>query len=224
MKKLADDSTPDIAGLVRVGSTLRNPEEQASIRRVRCLPPNDPRCTGTTPCAGLLVDGTAITDEQLNSGRCDDPHCNASVCPGNGTSTHERGEAVDFCLGQLKESGGNYLALPKKKDGSLASSAVGKYQFLWNQNKDWISQVTGETTKTGFMHNPEAQEKAFKLKIKTSGSVIHTVTAGVDEGPVVAVKMCDINLKSLDITYKILHANSTKLWVEFLKEYLNIII
>jgi hypothetical protein len=61
-----------------------------------------------------------------------------------------------------KESGGNYLALPKKKDGTLASSAVGKYQFLWGKHKDWISQVTGETTKTGFMHNPEAQEKAFQ--------------------------------------------------------------
>jgi hypothetical protein len=60
-----------------------------------------------------------------------------------------------------KESGGNYEALPKKKDGTLASSAVGKYQFLWNQNKDWIEEVTGVTTKTGFMHNPEAQEKAF---------------------------------------------------------------
>lgn len=66
-----------------------------------------------------------------------------------------------------KESGGNYEALPKKKDGTLASSAVGKYQFLWNQNKDWIGEVTGETTKTGFMHNPEAQEKAFQYWDKT---------------------------------------------------------
>lgn len=108
MKKIASTVTPDVAGLIRIGSTLRNPEEQASIRRARCLPPNDPRCTGSTPCAGLLVDGTAITDEQLNSGRCDDPHCNASVCPGNGTSTHERGEAVDFCLAQLKETNGSF--------------------------------------------------------------------------------------------------------------------
>jgi hypothetical protein len=60
-----------------------------------------------------------------------------------------------------KESGGNYKALPKKKDGTLASSAVGKYQFLWDKNKDWITQVTGEDTKTGFMNSPEAQEKAF---------------------------------------------------------------
>lgn len=60
-----------------------------------------------------------------------------------------------------KESGGNYKALPKKKDGTLASSAVGKYQFLWNQHKNWISEVTGINTKEGFMNNPEAQERAF---------------------------------------------------------------
>jgi hypothetical protein len=61
-----------------------------------------------------------------------------------------------------KESGGDYQALPRKKDGTLASSAVGKYQFLWNSNKDWIEKVTGVNSKTGFMNNPEAQEKAFK--------------------------------------------------------------
>lgn len=66
-----------------------------------------------------------------------------------------------------KESGGNYKALPKKKDGTLASSAVGKYQFLWNQNKDWIGKITGVTTKEGFMNNPEAQEAAFDYWDKT---------------------------------------------------------
>ena len=60
-----------------------------------------------------------------------------------------------------KESGGDYRAIPKKKDGTLASSAVGKYQFLWNQNKDWITQVTGITNKEDFRNSPEAQEQAF---------------------------------------------------------------
>ena len=60
-----------------------------------------------------------------------------------------------------KESGGNYGALPKKKDGTLASSAVGKYQFLWNQNKDWIKNVTGVSSKEDFRNNPQAQEAAF---------------------------------------------------------------
>ena len=61
-----------------------------------------------------------------------------------------------------KESGGDYQALPRKKDGTLASSAVGKYQFLWNQNKDWITKVTGIKSKEAFMNNPDAQEAAFQ--------------------------------------------------------------
>lgn len=61
----------------------------------------------------------------------------------------------------MKESSGNYMALPKKKDGTLASSAVGKYQFLWEKHKDWITKVTGVRSKEEFRRNPEAQEKAF---------------------------------------------------------------
>lgn len=60
-----------------------------------------------------------------------------------------------------KESGGDYMALPRKKDGTLASSAVGKYQFLWKKHSNWISDVTGINSKEAFMRNPEAQEKAF---------------------------------------------------------------
>lgn len=69
-------------------------------------------------------------------------------------------------------------------------------------------------------YNP--QEKAFKLKIKNTGSVIHNVTPEVDDGAVVAIKKCNIDLKSLDNTYKILHKNSIRLWVEFLSEYFKI--
>ena len=61
----------------------------------------------------------------------------------------------------MRESGGNYKALPKKKDGTLASSAAGKYQFLWNSHKDHIKEVTGVTSKEGFLNNPDAQEKYF---------------------------------------------------------------
>ena len=60
-----------------------------------------------------------------------------------------------------KESGGNYHALPKKKDGTLASSAAGKYQFLWKAHSPWIKKLTGVSTKEEFLNNPEAQEKAF---------------------------------------------------------------
>jgi len=59
-----------------------------------------------------------------------------------------------------KESGGNYRALPLR-NGHLVSSAAGKYQFLWSQHKEWISKLTGVTSKEDFLNSPEAQEKAF---------------------------------------------------------------
>lgn len=60
-----------------------------------------------------------------------------------------------------KESEGNYKALPRKKDGSLASSAVGAYQFLWNSHKDDIIRVTGVHSKEEFRNNPKAQDAYF---------------------------------------------------------------
>ena len=61
-----------------------------------------------------------------------------------------------------RESGGDYKALPKKKDGTLASSAAGKYQFLWNTHKKDIEKLTGIKTKQQFLDTPEAQEKYFE--------------------------------------------------------------
>lgn len=66
-----------------------------------------------------------------------------------------------------RESSGNYGALPRKKDGKLASSAVGAYQFLWNQHKDWITRVTGVGSKEQFRTNPQAQDAAFDYWDKT---------------------------------------------------------
>jgi hypothetical protein len=67
-----------------------------------------------------------------------------------------------------KESGGNYAALPYKKNGQLASSAVGKYQFLWKKHNPWIKELTGVKDKEGFRNNPQAQEKAFLYWDKTT--------------------------------------------------------
>lgn len=60
-----------------------------------------------------------------------------------------------------RESGGDYQALPKKKDGTLASSAAGKYQFLWDVHGKAIKEVTGVKTKQEFLNSPEAQEAYF---------------------------------------------------------------
>lgn len=53
------------------------------------------------------------------------------------------------------ESGGKYNIENK------TSSAVGKYQFLWNTWGPSISKVTGVKSKQDFKNNPEAQEKFF---------------------------------------------------------------
>jgi hypothetical protein len=61
------------------------------------------------------------------------------------------------------ESKGDYKALPWSDSShtKLASSAAGKYQFLWNTHKDKIKELTGVSTKQQFLNNPEAQEAYF---------------------------------------------------------------
>ena len=68
------------------------------------------------------------------------------------------------------ESHGDYKALPWKDKAhtKLASSAAGKYQFLWGDHKNHIAEVTGITTKQDFLNNPAAQEKYFDYWDKTT--------------------------------------------------------
>lgn len=60
------------------------------------------------------------------------------------------------------------------------------------------------------------QEKAYNLRLPTSGSVIHRVIEQVDSGDILYQKEVFIQNKSLDYIYSILHDISTDLWVEFL--------
>ena len=67
----------------------------------------------------------------------------------------------------------------------------------------------------------DPQVKAWEANYKTIGSVVHRVTAGVDEGPVVLERAYNSDkLLSLDDTFRILHNISTDLWIKFLKERL----
>lgn len=64
------------------------------------------------------------------------------------------------------------------------------------------------------------QEKAFNLKLPSSGSVIHEATADVDEGKIILSKQVSIESLSLDRIYGVLHKNSVELWCQFLQERL----
>lgn len=67
----------------------------------------------------------------------------------------------------------------------------------------------------------DPQVKAWEARYKTIGSVIHKVTAGVDEGPVIMERAFNLErLLSLDNTFRILHNISTDLWIKFLRERL----
>jgi folate-dependent phosphoribosylglycinamide formyltransferase PurN len=67
----------------------------------------------------------------------------------------------------------------------------------------------------------DPQVKAFEANYKTIGSVIHRVTAGVDEGPVIMERAYQSEkLLPLDDIFRILHNISTDLWIKFFKERL----
>lgn len=66
----------------------------------------------------------------------------------------------------------------------------------------------------------DPQEKAFKLGLDFSGSVIHKVTEGVDEGEVLLERKVSIKELKLEKIFRILHRISVSLWAEFLNKKL----
>lgn len=62
------------------------------------------------------------------------------------------------------------------------------------------------------------QQKAIDLELKTSGCVIHEVTAEVDAGKILKTKEVSIEGMETGQVFEALHDASIQLWVEFLKE------
>lgn len=65
------------------------------------------------------------------------------------------------------------------------------------------------------------QEKAYNMKLSTSGCVIHKVTSELDSGKI--LKEIEVNIKndSLENIYEKLHQAAEKIWIEFLIEELS---
>lgn len=66
----------------------------------------------------------------------------------------------------------------------------------------------------------DPQQKAFDLGLESSGCVVHKVTAGVDEGKILAERKVSIKELEIGELFHILHSISVSLWVDFLKNKL----
>lgn len=78
----------------------------------------------------------------------------------------------------------------------------------------------GLITKYPELKGKDPQVKAHKLGHNVAGSVIHRVTAGVDEGKVLAEERFNAMGLSLDELFRILRDRSLYLWTDFLKKVL----
>ena len=76
----------------------------------------------------------------------------------------------------------------------------------------------GLITKYPELKGKDPQYRAFAGDYNTAGSVIHKVTAGVDEGEILMEQEVGIRLLDLDGVFRILHKTSVDMWIEFLKE------
>jgi|TARA_B100000035_G_C20697166_1_gene421050 folate-dependent phosphoribosylglycinamide formyltransferase PurN len=77
----------------------------------------------------------------------------------------------------------------------------------------------GLITKYPELKGKDPQVKAFELKHKVIGSVIHKVSAGVDEGEIISSNSVEVKNIGLEETFTILRKISLELWVDFLENY-----
>ena len=100
----------------------------------------------------------------------------------------------------------------------------------------WLRIIPGYVTKgvnlfnghPGFiteypeLKGKDPQRRAYEGKYEKIGCVIHEVTEGLDEGPVIDADYVDNDNFTLDQVYNECKKISLNLWVDFLKNYLRI--
>jgi len=92
----------------------------------------------------------------------------------------------------------------------IPEEIIQKYPYIYNGHPGLISRYPE-------LKGKDPQKKAWGLGLNTSGCVIHKVTSGVDEGPVIKEKEIPIRNLSMDQLFESLHSTSIDLWVDFLK-------
>lgn len=75
----------------------------------------------------------------------------------------------------------------------------------------------GLITEHEILKGKDPQERAYTLRLEYSGCVIHKVTAGVDDGPILMSKRIKVRDLELNEVFKVLHDCSIKMWIDFLK-------
>lgn len=94
----------------------------------------------------------------------------------------------------------------------IPAEVVQRYPNMFNGHPGALS------IKEGVLKGKDPQEKAYRLGLSVSGCVIHRVTEGVDEGPILKENLVEIVNLPLDKVYEVLHKNSVEMWVDFLTD------
>ena len=131
----------------------------------------------------------------------------------------------------------NIITLPNKPTvedyRSVLAEAIGKDDYVITLH-GWLRVVPAEVleeystiynghpgliTKYPQLKGKDPQMKAWNLDLNTSGCVIHQVTAGVDDGPIVRFEETSIRNLTMEEMFQKLHNISVDMWVNFLKRH-----
>lgn len=94
----------------------------------------------------------------------------------------------------------------------IPTEVIEEYSTIYNGHPGLI-------TKYPELKGKDPQMKAWNLDLSSSGCVIHQVTAGVDDGPVVRSQQISIRNLTMDEMFQKLHNISVDMWVTFLKRH-----
>jgi len=146
--------------------------------------------------------------------------------------TNDRPEHLRTIDPRIKKQG--YFTFNNKPD-------VEEYMELLEQFPDaivtlhgWLRVIPGYVCERSRIYNghpgliteyPELkgkdpQVRAFEGKYPVAGAVLHHVTAGVDEGKIIAEERFNTFNLSLDDLFRILRDRSLYMWINFLKKVL----